>query len=278
MAGLRIKGAVFGVAMALVAGLAVAGGGAAQPADSYIIDNPTPSHDFGASFAAKIKPAEAFPGPYSGVLLPPRWAASVMGNPRPIAQLGRRIVLGRGAPNDLDAFYAWLGLTTVATPAGNEVTVGATAVTSAWGPTLSFSCATCHSQNFFGTLVYGMAAKTPRAYDLLTRAKVWLQGAPIGAARRRHRGGAGAPQPRAGGPAFGRDAEAARPRPGHDGRAGLAQPRASRDRRRGEPFVHLQPFAASGRVRFRARGFQADGLVGREVQGPLPVRRRARPR
>jgi hypothetical protein len=164
---------------ALLASAAVATASLGQPPTSYIIDNPKPSTDFGATFAAKIRPAESFPGPYTGVLFPPRWAASVMGNPRPLFRIGRRVVLGREAPDDIGDFYTWLGLTTVASPAGAERTVGVTAIKSDWGPTLSFSCATCHSQNFFGTFIYGMSAKTPRAYDLLTRAKSFLQNAPV---------------------------------------------------------------------------------------------------
>jgi hypothetical protein len=162
-----------------VACTALATAGLSQPPTSYIIDNPKPSRDFGATFAAKIRPAESFPGPDTGVLLPPRWAAAAVDNGRPLARLGRRIVLGPAAPNDLDEFYTWLGLTTVTTSAGKAITVGATDVNSPWGPSLSFSCATCHSQNFFGTFVYGMASKTPRAYDLLARAKTWLQNTPV---------------------------------------------------------------------------------------------------
>ncbi len=163
-------------AAVVLAGVAVVTAAAGRPVTSYIVDNPKPSTDFGAAFAAKVRPAESFPGAYTGVLLPPRWTASFMGSQRPAAWLGRRVLLGRNAPNDLDAFYTWLGLTTV--PSAKPRTVGVASIKSEWGPTISFSCATCHSQNFFGTLVYGMAAKTPHAYDLMGAAQAWLPHAP----------------------------------------------------------------------------------------------------
>jgi mono/diheme cytochrome c family protein len=102
-----------------------------------------------------------------------------MGNPRPLAWLGRRIVLGRQAPNDLEGFYTWLGASTVALPGGEHLSVGVNTVETEYGPTISFSCGICHSQNFFGTLVFGMGSKAPRANDLFARAKTFMQDTPM---------------------------------------------------------------------------------------------------
>src|SRR4051812_36391537 len=71
-----------------------------QPATSYIIDNPAPSGDFGAAFAAKMRPAASFPGAVSGILLPPDWAASLMADGGLLPRLGRRVALGRHPPAD----------------------------------------------------------------------------------------------------------------------------------------------------------------------------------
>jgi hypothetical protein len=167
------------MAIAAVATVGLAAVRAAQPPTSYIIDNPTPSRDFGPAFLAKIKPASVLPGPQSGILLPPDWTAGVMDDPRLLARLGRRIILGPGAPNDLEAFYAWLGASTVTLSNGQRLPVGVNAVETAQGTTMSFSCGICHSQNFFGTLVFGMGSKASRANELFARAKTFMQNAPM---------------------------------------------------------------------------------------------------
>jgi hypothetical protein len=166
-------------AVSTIIALAVLSVGASRDPTSYIIDNPTPSRDFGPAFLAKVKPASLLSGPGSGMLLPPGWAASVMGNPGPLARLGRRITLGPSAPNGLEEFYAWLGASTVTLSDGRKLSVGVNAVETGYGTTISFNCAICHSQNFFGTLVFGMGNKAPRANELFARAKAFIQDTPV---------------------------------------------------------------------------------------------------
>jgi hypothetical protein len=166
-------------ALSAITALALANISASTSPTSYIIDNPTPSYDFGPAFVAKLKPSFMLPGPGSGMLLPPSWTAGVMDNPGPLARLSRRIVLGPSAPNDIEEFYAWLGASTVTLSDGQKMPVGVSAVETGQGTTISFNCGICHSQNFFGTLAVGMGNKAPRANELFARAKTFLQDTPM---------------------------------------------------------------------------------------------------
>ncbi len=149
-------------------------------ADAYIVDDSTPSREFGPGLARKLEPLTLYPPAASGILLPEDWARRQFANQAPMVKLARSLVADRAAAANRAAFYAWLGITAAPIdPRGEFEAVGAYPVQTQWGPGLTFGCVTCHSQNLFGTLVVGMSNKSARANLLFVRAKAYLQQTPV---------------------------------------------------------------------------------------------------
>lgn len=86
--------------------------------------------------------------------------------------------------DSIEAFYKWLGLNPfndesatgiyrIPYPDGQkpDYYMGASIVETKWGKGLTFSCATCHSANLFGTTVIGLTNKAVKANELFVSAK-----------------------------------------------------------------------------------------------------------
>jgi hypothetical protein len=178
--GLARRAGAIAILMLAAASAGGAGAGEVPPAGAYIIDNPTPSQGFGPAFFRKVKPTEAFPGPPTGLLAPEAWLQRELAKPEPVSRLARTLLFGRDGAADAAGFFAWLGLTQMRSAAGGEAQpIGAYPVDTELGAGYTFGCAACHSQNFFGVFVFGMANKTPRANRLFTLAKAFAQNAPM---------------------------------------------------------------------------------------------------
>lgn len=89
--------------------------------------------------------------------------------------------------NSVESFYQWLGLNPyndedatgiyrIPYPDGYrpDYYMGASVVETKWGKGLTFSCATCHTANLFGTTVMGLTNKTVKANELFVKAKKLL--------------------------------------------------------------------------------------------------------
>ena len=89
--------------------------------------------------------------------------------------------------DSVEGFYKWLGLNPyndedakgiyrIPYPDGHrpDYYMGASVVDTKWGKGLTFSCATCHSANLFGTTVMGLTNKAVRANELFVKAKKLL--------------------------------------------------------------------------------------------------------
>lgn len=93
--------------------------------------------------------------------------------------------------SSLNEMYEWLGMSSfndedeegifsVTYPDGfkPDYAMGASIQDSKWGKTLTFSCATCHSQSLFGKTVFGLTNKRPRANEFFHLAKTHLPKVP----------------------------------------------------------------------------------------------------
>ncbi len=140
---------------------------------------------------AGLQHVSLWPVTVSGALLP--WGPMERflggGDPSlaPFAALARQ-TLGFG---DLAEMYAWLGLPAWGDPNGegpyrtprpanqpDGMPMGAGLLDTAWGPALTFSCATCHVAELFGHTVVGLTNKRARANEFFLLAKGFYPGIP----------------------------------------------------------------------------------------------------
>ena len=147
-------------------------------ATEYLLGSPAPRPAARAEADPLIRLANAYPVAVTGLRLPDDWIARQFADTSPATRLARVVAFGpEGGKSEAD-FYRWLGLPALADEAGDTTFLGANLVADANGAGLTFGCLSCHSQNFFGTVVIGMGNKASRSNALFVRAKSFFEPTP----------------------------------------------------------------------------------------------------
>jgi mono/diheme cytochrome c family protein len=130
--------------------------------------------DLAAVRTRGIGHAFVWPVDITGLLIPYRPLDTYMRDPANAGAVALlRDQLGFGS---FEEFYDWLGLARYPEPGAGGIydipvpdgmapgdAVGAAVIDTAWGPGLTFSCATCHASPLFGRTVVGLSNRRARA-------------------------------------------------------------------------------------------------------------------
>lgn len=114
----------------------------------------------------------------------------------PLRRLIARLASAQVGFSTIDEMYDWLGLNSFNEPDATGIyripyppstqghkpdfPMGATFMQNPHGLGLTFSCATCHSADLFGTTVMGLTNKRPRANEFFSMAKKYIPKIPSG--------------------------------------------------------------------------------------------------
>jgi cytochrome c553 len=154
--------------------------------------------DFHSTRERGLVHAVHYPVTVTGLLVPYEPLADFLeGDARhPLRRLIARLASAQLGYSSLDEMYEWLGLNSFNEPDATGIyripyppssqgmkpdfPMGATFMQNPHGVGLTFSCATCHSADLFGTTVMGLTNKRPRANEFFATAKKYIPRIPSG--------------------------------------------------------------------------------------------------